>query len=69
LIRSLAISVLPAPVGATRRIVGARGKFALDLLDGGPLEWMQDDAGNILLIIFRRLGICVFDRAAKPIYF
>jgi hypothetical protein len=48
---------------------GAGRKLALDLLDGGPLELVQDDAGAILLIIVGRLGIYSFDRAAKPIFF
>jgi len=48
---------------------GAGHKLALDLLDGGPLELVQDDTGDIVLMIFGRLGIYLFDRAAKPIYF
>jgi hypothetical protein len=47
---------------------GAGHKLALDLLDGGPLELVQDDAGDIVLMIFGRPGIYFFDRAAKPIY-
>jgi hypothetical protein len=47
----------------------AAGKLTLYLLDSGPLELVQDDAGDIILITFGRRGICFFDRAAKPIFF
>ena len=50
--------------------LGSAGrKLALDLLDGSLLEWVQDDAGDIVLITFGRRGIYFSDRAAKPISF
>ena len=47
---------------------GAGRELAFDLLNGCPLELVQDDAGVIVLMIFGRPGIYFFDRAAKPIY-
>ena len=58
--------------GARRRhnedLSAACRKLALDLFDGGPLELMQDDAGDVMLKILGRPGVYLFDRTAKLIF-